>query len=420
MSTNDLLTKYEPYVLQVAPFRTPVISHGEGNSVWDSEKKEYLDMMSGQFCLAFGHSYPPFVEAIHKQMKLLTHTNTLSLTTKTLEACKELASVTHPTLNKSILLSTGAEAVEFALRYAKFATGKNGIVSIRDGYHGLTLETQSISSGGQYAAPKTPETYSIETPDWDRKGESMSKEAYYDMLLQKAEAELKQHEGTIAAFVAEPVISVGGMIYPDSYYFIGLKKLAEKHKALFIFDECQTGLGRTGTWFAYENTGIVPDILVLAKIAGNGMAVSAVVVTDNLAKRIEHKLIHFSSHQNDPLSAAALHFVITHMKEQDTLTHVQTVGNYLVSELKKLAKTQSMIENPRGRGLMIGFDLPDKLFSQKRNPGQELISAMEQRGVIIQAIRQGRTVRILPSFVTTTHHVDTFIQALSHSLAAIS
>lgn len=420
MKNTDLIRQYEPYILKIAPFRGPIITHGSGNDVWDVEGNKYLDMMSGQFCLAFGHSYAPFVKAMHEQMNELTHTNTLSLTKITLEAMKELASVTHPTLNKSILLSTGAEAVECALRYAKFAAGKNGIVSIRDGYHGLTLETQSISSGGQYAAPKTPETYSIETPDWDRKGDGMKKEEYYDMVLQKTEADLAQYEGTIAAFVAEPVISVGGMIYPDSYYFVGLKKLAEKHGALFIFDECQTGLGRAGSWFAYEDAGIIPDMLVLAKIAGNGMAVSAVVVSDDMAKQIEHKLIHFSSHQNDPFSAAALHFVITHMKQENTLTHIQTVGSYLVDALQTLAKTQPLIENPRGRGLMIGFDLPDELYSKQRNPGQELITEMEKRGVIIQAIRQGRTVRILPSFITTTAQVDTFIQALIQSLTAIS
>ncbi len=414
--SKQLYNEYKQYFLNVTPLRTPIMARGKGTVVWDVDGNSYIDMMSGQFCLAFGHTYAPLNRVITKQLSKIVHTNTLTFTEEALIASKELASIVAPPLKKSILLSTGAEAVECALRYAKFVTKRTGVVGITSGYHGLTLATQSISTGGIYAAPKVHNTFSIPSPDWLDRPDGVSVEAFIADCLAKSRELLAEFKGTIAAFVIEPVISVGGMIYPPKSYFEGLRDIAKEHGALLVFDECQTGLGRTGTWFGYEHYGLVPDILVLAKIAGAGLPVSAVVMTDQIAEAVEGKFIHFSSHQNDPLSGAILTFVIRHMKEKNILASIRKQGAYILKNLEEIARTEEWLEHPRGTGLMHGFDLPQRLFKEGRNPGTDLIGLLERRGIIIQAIRRGRTVRILPSYLIKRKEIDMFASALKESL----
>lgn len=410
--SRELYNQNKEYILQVTPFRTPVLVKGKGNKVWDADGNEYIDMMSGQFCLAFGHSYTPLNRVITKQLTKLTHTNTLSLTEEMFDAARELASITGGKLKKAILLSTGAEAVECALRYAKFYTKKDGIVGIDSGYHGLTLATQSISSKGMYAMPKVHDSFSIPSPDWLDRPKGISVENFIKQILDESRSRLEEHKGKIAAFVIEPVISVGGMIYPPASYFEGIRELAKEHNALLIFDECQTGLGRTGKWFGYEHYGIIPDILVLAKISGAGFPASAVMMSDEIADAVEGKFIHFSSHQNDPLSGAILAFVIRHMKEKKILDKINRQGNFILKQLKNLAKTEVWLENPRGLGLMLGFDVPQSLFINGKNPGADLITILENKGIIIQAIRKGRTFRILPDYLISRAECVQFINIL--------
>lgn len=414
--SNKLYNDYERYLLKVVDFRKPVLSKAYGCYYEDVDGNKYLDLMAGQFSAVFGHSYRPLNELIKKQLGKIIHTNTLSLSEEVLEAVKELASVTADDLNKTILLSTGSEAVECALRYAKFYTKKSGVVGLGLGYHGLTLAAQSISSFGKYAVPKVQKTFSIPTPDLTSKPENQSVDSYINYCLEETEKQLYPYLGEIAAFVVEPVISVGGMIFPPRKYFKELKKIVEKHKALFIFDECQTGLGRTGKWFGYEHYGVIPDILVIAKAAGQGFPVSAVTFRDSVVKNVDKPLIHFSSHQNDPISGKILSFTIKHIKENDIIKKNEEKGKYFLDQLISLSKSNSWIKNPRGLGLMLSFDLPFNLFTQSKNPGHELISILEENGIIVQAIRQGKTFRILPCYNISEKEIDFFVATLEKCL----
>ncbi|MEK7631999.1 MAG: aspartate aminotransferase family protein [Patescibacteria group bacterium] len=408
--------KYSKYIFGSSPFRRPVIASAKGNYYIDYDGNKFLDLMSGQFATVLGHADPIFIKEIHKQLKKVVHTSTLHLSFEVLEAAKAVASLTNGTLKKVLLLSTGAEAVECAIRNAKFYTGKDHIVSISAGYHGLTLATQSLSSSGQYAMPKVPGSLSIPTPDWIHSDTSKSEAKYISECLKKSEILLRKYRGKIAAFIYEPIISVGGMIYPPRQYFLGLKRLAKKHEALLIADECQTGLGRTGTWFGFQRTHVVPDILVLAKNAGLGLPVSAVIFDTKIAATVESKLIHFSSHQNDPIAAKALSILIHEIRRRKLLPYIRSIGKYFVDRLKKLAITEPLLILPRGKGLMLGFDLPDYLFSKGRNAGQQLMLALEDRGINIQCIRKGKTFRILPAYTLKRHEIDFFIDALRTSL----
>lgn len=412
--------KYEQYIFKVAPFRKPVLKSGNGSFVEDLDGNKYLDLMSGQFCLGFGHLYPEFNEVVIKQLKKIIHTNTLSLTEEVFKAAKALSATTNGQLKKTLFLSTGAEAVEAALRYAKFFTQKEGIVGIEDGYHGLTLATQSISSKGLYAKPRVPLTFCIPTPDWINRPKNTTVDEFIENCLKISESQLQPFLGKIAAFIVEPIISVGGMIFPPIKYFQGIDQLVKKHNSLLIFDECQTGLGRTGKWFAYQYFDIVPDILVVSKISGLGLPISAILLKDEIAKKVEGKYIHFSSHQNDPLSGAIIEFVIEHINKKNMLEKINKNGAYFLNKLTILSKFQPWIKNPRGLGLMIAFDLPYKEYNEKINPGFDLINMLENEGIIIQAIKRGKTFRILPNFLISKKEIDLFINKLNICIKKLS
>jgi 4-aminobutyrate aminotransferase-like enzyme len=414
--SKKLWNEYEDNVIKITDFIEPVFKTGEGSYVLDVDNNKYLDLNAGQFCLGFGHSYKPFLKEINKQMTEIYHTNTLSMTEVVMKSLKALGSIAADNLNKGILLSTGAEANECAIRYAKYVSGKNKVMGLDKGYHGLTLATQSISSGGKWANPCVEGSISVKTPDYLHRSENKNKKNYIYECINDIKEKLSRNKGEVAALVIEPIIAVGGMIYPPKEYFQKIRELCDKFDVLLIIDECQTGMGRTGKWFAYEHYGIKPDILVSGKSAGLGIPVSAVVFDDKLVEKIENGIMHFSSHQNDPLAAAALLFMIEEMKDKELLTEINKKGNYCLKKLKKLSNESNWLKNPRGKGLMLAFDLPFDKYNKNINPGHELMEIMMKNGVLIQAIRQGKTFRVLPNYFISYKEIDFFIEVLKKSL----
>ncbi|MGB2580225.1 MAG: aspartate aminotransferase family protein [Minisyncoccia bacterium] len=403
-------------VFFAVPYRKMILKSGKGMWVKDVDNNLYLDMMSGQFCLPLGYSDAAVAKLIKRQLATLVHTNTMFLTEDVVRGARALASVVGKAPVKVFFLSTGAEAVEFAIRNAKAYSSKESLASLSVGYHGLTLATQALSNFGLYAKPMIPKTYHLPVPDWVNRPKSQTAEQFTKSCLKETEEVLRGAKGDLASIIVEPVISVGGMIFPQKEYFIGLAKIAKSHKALLIFDESQTGIGRTGTWFAYEHYGVVPDMIILAKGIGLGFATSAVVMKADIAKVLEGIVLHFSSHQNDPLSGATTDFLISYIKKQKMLRSITERGTYFLGKLRAIAEHHPIIVNPRGLGLMLGFDLDEKYFTNERNPGQELVSLLEKEGVLIQAVRRGKTFRILPAYIIKEKEIDIFIKKLDSCL----
>lgn len=414
-NSEKLLKEYEKYIFRLTPFHKPVMRKGKGVWLEDVDGNKYLDLMSGQFSLPFGHSQESFVELLNLKARKILHTNDYFLSEEVLFGAKELATITDKSLKKITFLSTGAEAIEFAIRHAKFYTGKEGVVSLTRGYHGLTLAAQSITNEGLYAKPMVPMSYHLPTPSFYEDDENFDLDRYFNSVKKN----LVSLKGKISAFVFEPVISVGGMIFPPKEFFVRLKKIAEEHEALFIFDECQTGFGRTGKWFGYEHMGVVPDILVLAKVAGIGFPTSIVVMKNDIATALEGKIMHFSSHQNDPISGATVEFLIQYMKKNNTLDTIIKVGSYLLQALTELSKEQLLLRYPRGLGFMVGFNLPEEIFKRDYNPGHELMNLLEENGILVQATRKGRVFRILPSYEITEQEIDVFTNTLKVCLGKL-
>lgn len=394
------------YLFHATPYVKPVMDHGKGSFVWDVDGNRYLDLNSGQFCLSFGHAYEPFIEVVENQLRKIYHTNTATLSPEVYEAAKSMANITGGDLKKTIFLSTGSEANECALRYAQFYTKRSGVLCIDYGYHGLTLGAQGVTMGGKWAMPHVSEFSSVSTPDYIHYGEGKTEEEYIDEKIAELTKTFEEKGTALAAMIMEPVIGVGGMVKMPDAYMKAARELCNRYGAVLIFDECQCGFGRSGNWFVYQQADVYPDIVTTAKAMGMGLAVSAVTFSEQIADEIDGKLVHFSSHQNDPLSSSVINFVINEIIRLGILKKNKKNGNYLLNSIKEVCDNVEFLINARGVGLMCAFDIDDKGISEYREFSLRYIRRLQQNGILIQAIRQGRTFRIMPSYLTNNDEID--------------
>lgn len=414
-----MLEDKKKYLFKATNFVDPIIVKGKGSYVWDVENKKYLDLNSGQFCVVLGHNYYRFNKLISDQLKNIHHTNTLTLSQNIIEAAEKVAKINKGNLNKTIFLSTGSEANECAIRYARFITGKSIVVSLDKGYHGLTLASQNATMAGIWARPEVKSLY-VKTPDIHNQNYLENSEKAIKECIEELEACIKMNHSEIAAFIVEPIIGVGGMFELPQKYIEKIRELCTKYQIILIFDECQSGYGRTGSWFAYEYFNVIPDIVTTAKAMGMGFPVSAVTFSQEIAEKIEGKITHFSSHQNEPLSAAIVNFVIDEINNKGLLERNIKMGAYLLKELKKISQKYTLLKNPRGLGLMCGFDLNEEMIKERKEIVSSFPKLLEKEGVLIQSIRQGRTFRIMPNYLIKKMEIDFFIEKLEKVLIELS
>jgi 4-aminobutyrate aminotransferase-like enzyme len=279
------------------------------------------------------------------------------------------------------------------------------------------LATASATSYGQGAFPTVPESYYILTPECFR----CPVEAKYpdcNILCLKVSKEfLSGARQKIAAIIFEPILSAGGMIFPPPDYFKGLKNLADEFEALLIADEAQT-FGRTGKWFGVEHYGIVPDILVTSKGVGGGFPTSCVITTDAIADEVTGKLSHFSSHQSDPVAAAAAVAVIDVIKREGLIEKTVEKGEYLLQGLREVSERCPHIANIRGKGLMVGFDIFEDPIAKSPSEalGYAFRHACRQKGVHVECVRNGMTFRILPPLTITYEQIDRFLSVVDEAM----
>jgi len=418
-NTNMIMATGMEYLFEATHYDFPVIEYGRGSKVWDVDGNEYFDLNAGQFCLTFGHNYEPFIECINKQMKRIWHTNTATLTPEVFEAAKKMAEINANKLTKTMFLSTGSEANESALRYAKFITKRSGVVSISAGYHGLTLGSQSITFGGKWALPNISNAYSVTAPDYIHSEKNVSMEEYIDNCIAEAKELVFQKREELAAFIMEPIIGAGGMVEVPARYMKAIRNLCDEYGILLIFDECQCGFGRTGEWFSYQRAGVVPDIVTTAKAMGMGIAVSAVTFKDSIIKGVEGKVTNFSSHQNDPLSAAVVCFVIDEIRKKNLLKRNKEMGEYLMDAIRKICEKTEYLIDARGVGLMCGFDLNDSLIDDCKTFSNRFIKKMQENGILIQSTRNGKTFRLLPNYLITKAEIDYISNGIIKSILSM-
>lgn len=409
---KTLLEQYHKYMMPVLDFREIVLTKGVGSYVWDVDGNGYLDLNSGQFCSVFGHSDPGLSLHLNSISTRLQDTDTATLSVPVLHAAKLMHEISGEMDGRILFLSTGAEANECCLKYAKHLKEKSGVIAFDQGYHGLTHGTAGYSMSRDRIRPVLPHSYTVKTPCTYHSDQPSVKEC-----LEEFSTLLENNHEDIAAAIFEPIVSGGGFYFPPKAYFQGVRELCDRYGIFLIFDECQTGMGRTGSWFYFQQLDCVPDFVVCAKAIGLGYPVSCIIANGNTVSQDRFIMQHFSSHQNEPFSGELVSYGIQRIIDENLLSSNEALGTYLLGCLHRLCETHTSVMNPRGIGLMCAFDL---CFSElttdaeAKIKGEEFCNSALNSGLLLQHCNNGRTIRLLPNYMITKEDIDRLYETLNN------
>jgi 4-aminobutyrate aminotransferase / (S)-3-amino-2-methylpropionate transaminase / 5-aminovalerate transaminase len=393
-----------PGTQSVALFSRLCIDRGRGATLIDVDGNEYIDLLAGVGVASLGYAHPKYVAAMQRQLERI-HVG--SFTTENRAALvKLIASLTPGDLNRTQFYSSGAEAVEAALRLAKAKTGKTEVVGFWGGFHGKTGGALPLLSGSfkHGLGPLMPGSYSSPYAScarcaFDKTPDSC---AWYCVSHLKKKIELET-TNDVAAIIVEPIQGTAGNIVPPPGYLTALRKLADEIGALLIADEMITGFGRTGTMFAVEHDGIVPDIMLAGKGFGGGFPMSGIIARESIAfaKPWANPSGSSSSYGGNPLAAAAARVTIETILEEELVAHSRALGDLMLAEIQSWEAQIPIVRGSRGKGLMIGLDLvrPGTTELVDKKTTRWIFDTLLSRGVL--AMIYNPEVRINPPLVIT-------------------
>ncbi|NGY64598.1 aspartate aminotransferase family protein [Lentzea sp. NEAU-D13] len=337
-------------------FTREIIDSASGSFLFTEDGRRVLDFTSGQMSAILGHSHPRIVETVRRQIANLDHLFSGMLSRPVVDLARRLAQTLPPSLSKVQLLTTGAESNEAALRMAKLVTGKHEVVAFARSWHGMTAAAAAAtySAGRKGYGPATPGNFAIPAPtgDW---------QAQLDLAFDLIDA---QSVGSLAACIVEPILSSGGILEPPLGYFAALRQKCRERGMLLILDEAQTGLCRTGTWYAFERDGVVPDILTLSKTLGAGLPLAAVITSAEIEEEAHARnYLFFTTHVSDPLVAAVGNTVLDVLVEERLDERAAKLGAFLRNGLDDIAARHDLVSDVRGRGLLVGLEIADESLS---------------------------------------------------------
>ncbi len=376
-----------------------VESHAEGPYVWDTEGRRYLDFLGLYGTLNLGHRHPRVVEAVKRQLDRMPMSVRVLVSEPTARLAAKLAEITPEGLEMVFFGNSGAEAVEAAIKLARAYTGKPGIITTDRGFHGKTMGALSLTPRPEYQDPARPLLPGVKVVPY---GDLEALEAAID--------------GDTAAVIVEPIQGEGGIRVPPEGYLRGVREITRKKGVLMIADEVQTGLGRTGKLWGVEWEGVAPDLLTSAKALGGGvMPIGACVGRREVFEVFKkNPLYHSSTFGGNPLAAAAALAAIEVTLEEDLPARALALGERLMGGLKALqAEHPDLIEEVRGRGLMVGVEFRDA------DIGALVVAGLAERGVLTAfGLNNPKVVRLEPPLIIGPEHVDQALEAFSESLKA--
>ncbi len=396
-----------------------------GAVITDDEGREILDFTSGQMCATLGHSHPAIVKTIQSGVVDAVHMFSGMIPEPVARLAKKLADWLPGSLSKVLLVSTGSESNEAALRMAKMVTGGYEVIGLGGSWHGVTGQSTALSyaSDRRGYGPKVPGVSMIPEPYAYRCPVRHCRDKC-DMTCMKIGLNMfdMASEGAPAAIIAEPILSAGGVIVPPDGYFKMLQDEAEKRGMMLIFDEAQTAFGRIGAKTAAEKLGITPDIMSVSKTLGGGLPLAATITTDEIEEKAHAQGFNFyTSHVSDPLPALAGLAVLETLVEEDLIERANQTGAYLRQHLGALQQKYEAIGDIRGQGLMFGIDLVKD--RESREPDLELGDVTTRRcmelGLSMNIKRRperGAVWRIAPPLTVTHDEIDRGIGILDQAL----
>lgn len=407
-----------------------VIVKARGATLWDQHGREILDFTSGQMCATIGHNHPRIVAAIEKACEGALHLYSGFVGPAVPALAGRLASMLPPSLSKSLFLSTGGEANEAAVRMARLATGRYEIVGLNGGWHGVTGGIASLTFAGRHHVdygPRKPGTMSIPAPNCYRCPVRHCRDACdttcLDVGFDMVDA---QSSGSLAAFIAEPVLSSGGVIVPPAGYFPKLRDKCRERGMLLILDEAQTAFGRMGANFAFEQADVVPDILTVSKTLGGGVAIGAAITSEAIEQDCHDKgFVHVTSHVSDPLPAEVALAVLDVLEEEDLARRAAEMGRRLRQGLETLKARHEVIGDVRGHGLLQGVELVKDRETREPDAerGRAITDACMERGLSMNIVSVGGMAavwRIAPPLNVSEAELDRGLEILDDAIRSTS
>ena len=387
---------YETSIIMTTPImptyaRLPVLfSHGEGAWLFDDQGERYLDALSGIAVCGLGHAHPAITRAVAEQAGRLVHTSNLYRVGNQERLAELLVELSG--MDSVFFGNSGAEANEAAIKIARATGNARGIevakIAVADGsFHGRTLATLSATGNPKVHAGFAPLV------------QGFVRFPYDDLDALEAIAE---SDADVVAVLVEPILGEGGVVVPRDDFLVGLRALCDRHNWLLMLDEIQTGMGRTGRWFACQHADVLPDVMTLAKALGNGVPIGACLARGAAAEALKAGS-HGSTFGGNPLACGAALAVLDTMQENGLVERARETGDRLRAELETALRGLNCVVEVRGKGLMIGIELD-------RACGELVGRALDRRLLI--NVAADRVIRLLPPLIIEDGQVDTIVNTL--------
>lgn len=423
------IERYRDFVTTsfVAAIEPVAVARAEGATVWDEDGRAYVDCFAGISVVNAGHRHPKVIAAAKAQMDQFVHAATYVYHVPVVAKLAErLAEITPGRLQKTFFGNSGAEGIETAMRLAKAYTGKHEFITLTHSFHGRTAGTLSITGnkarktrGGPYlpgvAFAPAPHVYRNPFGVNDPEEVSARCAAMVEWAIDY------QSSGDVAAFIAEPIMGEGGILVPPASYFRRVKEILDRHGILFIADEVQSGIGRTGKMFGIDHFGVEPDIMVLAKGIADGFPLSATVAPAEIANSLRPGE-HLSTFGGNPVSCAAALANLEVVESERLPEEAARKGGHVMTRLRRLSETLPLIGEVRGLGLMIGVELVrDRVSKEPANTEAATVRRLaREAGVLIGVGGQfGNVVRVQPPLVIDDDALDHALDVLESALRAV-
>lgn len=376
-------------LFDVYPLNNITIVKAQGSYVWDEHNTQYLDMYGGHAVISIGHTQPHWVQRIEDQLhKIAFYSNSIQIPIQQ-ELATKLGNVSGKTDYQLFLVNSGAEANENALKLASFYTGRKKIIAFSKGFHGRTSLAVAATDNPSIIAPVN-ETSNVDFLPFN---DADALQAYFS-----------QHGNDVAAVIIEGIQGVGGINVAHDTFLQLIRSLCNQYGAVYIADSVQCGYGRSGKFFAHDYAGVSADIYTMAKGMGNGFPIGGILIAPHIKPK--YGMLGTTFGGNHLACAAAL--AVLEVIEQDQLIEAALQnGNYLISRLQ----ATTGIANVRGRGLMIGFDVPDDI--------KDLRKTLLQQYHIFTGEAKPNTIRLLPSLAVSKAQIDVFVDTLQQAIAAL-
>ncbi|QAZ38093.1 aspartate aminotransferase family protein [Methylibium sp. Pch-M] len=410
-------------------FEPMIIERAQGSFVYDADGRAILDFTSGQMSALLGHGHPEIAAVVAEHARSLDHLFSGMLSRPVVDLATRLAGVAPAGLERAMLLSTGAEANEAAIKMAKLYTGKYEVVSFAQSWHGMTggAASATYSAGRKGYGPAAVGSFAIPAPypyrpRFERDGR-FDWQAELDYAFDLID---RQSSGNLAAFIAEPILSSGGLIDLPLGYLAALKAKCSERGMLLILDEAQTGVGRTGLMFACERDGVVPDILTLSKTLGAGLPLAAVLTTAAIEDECHARgYLFYTTHVSDPLPAAVGLKVLDVVQREGLVERARVAGQRLEAGLRALQERVDCIGDVRGRGLLLGLEIVESRASRRAAPdlGAAITRECMKLGLsmnIVQLPGMGGVFRIAPPLTVSDEEIDLGVGLLGRAIETVA